>query len=274
MPGTARRADALQERRYDVIVVGAGQAGLATGAELMRSGLAFKVVEGLSRPGESWRRRYDSLRLFSPRCYSSLPGMPLDGDPEGYPGKDEVADYLANYARRFDIPVACDAQVVSLRRGSTRFELEIAGGTTLHADVVILATGSCQRSVLPDFARRVDPEVMQVTAQAYQRPDQLPHGRVLVVGGGGSGRQIARELAAQREVWLSVGRSPVVTPTRIAGKDVQWWFDRLGALNADKDGLFGRLVRRNDAFPGLELRNGALRRRGVRVVARTCGAFR
>jgi putative flavoprotein involved in K+ transport len=199
--------------------------------------------------------------------------MPLHGDPNGYPSKDEVADYLSGYAARFEIPLKCNTRVIALRRCDAGFELETENAQVLQADAVIVATGPFQRSVLPRFSHSLSREVHQASAQSYRGPYQLPRGeRVLVVGGGATGRQIAHELAADREVWLSLGRNARVTPRRIAGRDILWWFDRIGALRADKDSVLGRLVRANEAFPGLELTNTALRRRGVKLMARTSGA--
>ena len=254
---------------YDVVVIGAGQAGLAVGYHLRNTGLSFVLLERHARVGASWRNRYDSLTLFSSRRYSALPGLGLVGDPEGFPAKDEIAGYLEAYAATFALSVRCSMGVESLERSGGGFVLRTLSGHTIWARAVIVATGAFQRSRMPSFARKLSSAVIQLPAEQYCRPDQVPRGRVLVVGGGATGRQIARELVSDRSVWLSVGRGSTITPARIFGRDILHWYHRIGALTADKESLYGRLVRLRDAFPGLPLRTSALRRAGVRVVARS-----
>jgi putative flavoprotein involved in K+ transport len=209
--------------------------------------------------------------LFSPRSHDALPGLEMNGPAVGYPTKVQMADYLASYAEHFRLPVRRATEVTSLRRKPHGFELETRQGDLLCATAVVVATGAFQQSKVPPFAAGVAADVAQFTAQTYARPSQLPPGPALVVGGGGTGRQIAWELASVRSVWLSTGRSPMITPARIFGRDLMWWIDRAGALRADRESLVGRLLRRRDAFPGLYLRDAGLRRRGVRVVGRTVG---
>jgi putative flavoprotein involved in K+ transport len=189
-------------RSVDVLVVGAGQAGLVTGYCLQHPGLSFVLYEYHPRLGDAWRHRYDALVLFSPRASSALPGLPLSGDPEGYPTKDDIADYLEHYAQAFALPVCTAEGIVCLARPA--------------------------------------PHVVQLTAATYRCPAQLPPGRVLVVGDGASGRQIAAELVATHAVALSTGKPWQVVPQRVLGKDTLWWFDRLGALRADNDSRYGR----------------------------------
>jgi putative flavoprotein involved in K+ transport len=256
----------------DVVVVGAGQAGLVTGYFLQRTGCVFVLYERAPRIGDAWRHRYDSLVLFSPRAYSALPGLPLCGDPEGYPTKDEVADYLEAYARTFHLPVHTAAGIVSLERREPHFLALTTAGHRVEARAVIVATGAFQQPVVPAFAQQLAPDVVQLTAVTYRRPAQLPPGRVLVVGDGATGRQIATELVAIRPVTLATGKPWLVMPQRILGRDAMWWFESLGALRADKDSLYGRLVQALEAFPGWHLRRSALRRRGVRLVPRVVHA--
>jgi putative flavoprotein involved in K+ transport len=142
----------------------------------------------------------------------------------------------------------------------------------VEATAVIVATGAFQQPIVPAFARQLVPDIVQLTAATYRRPAQLPPGRVLVVGDGATGRQVAYELVATHEVVLSTGKPWLVVPQRLLGKDSMWWFDTLGALRADKDTLYGRWVRAHDAFPGWHLRRSALRRLGVRLVPRTVDA--
>jgi putative flavoprotein involved in K+ transport len=218
----------MKGRDLDVLVIGGGQAGLAMGYYLKRAGYRFQIVERNPRLGDSWRNRYDSLVLFTPRAYSALPGLPLPGDPNGYPTKDEMADYLERYASYFDLPVLMETGIRSLTCLNGGFRARTDAGELFDARAVVLATGAFQRSAIPAISRQLSPDVLQLTPETYKRPDQVPSGRVLVVGVGATGRQIAVELAATHEVLLATGRPRRVSPERILGKSVFWWMDRLG----------------------------------------------
>src|SRR6185295_9523569 len=155
-----------------------------------------------SRIGDSWRRRWDSLRLFTPAAYSGLPGMPFPAPPMHLPDKDEVADYLERYAERFDLPVRSATRAESLVRDGERWVLRTSRGT-LQADNVVVATGPLQRPRVPELAARLSPDIHQLHSSDYHSPFDLPDGPVLVVGAGNSGAQIALELARHRKVWLA-----------------------------------------------------------------------
>jgi putative flavoprotein involved in K+ transport len=256
------------DRDLDVLVIGGGQAGLAMGYHLKRAGLRFQIVERNPHVGDSWRKRYDSLVLFTPRAYSALPGLPLQGDSDGYPGKDEIADYLERYAGHFDLPVLTDTGIRSLIRLNGGFRARTDAGEIVDAGAVVLATGAFQRPAIPVISHQMSPDVLQLTPESYKRPGQIPSGRVLVVGDGATGRQIAVELAATREVLLSTGRPRRVSPERLLGKSIFWWMDRLGILRASRESRVGRYLMEADPFPGKDLTLGRLRRRGVGVVGR------
>lgn len=258
--------------RVDVLVIGAGQAGLVTGFYLARTGLSFTLVDRARRVGDAWRQRPDSLVLFSPRAYDGLPGLPMPGDPEGYPGKDETADYLERYAEQMQLPLALGDGIARLERRGERFVARTDAGRVIWSRAVVVATGAFQRSIVPPFASALPAAAQQLPATAYRNPAQIRRGRVLVVGGGSSGRQIAHELASARQVSLSVGRAVQITPQRMLGRDIIAWFDALGFLRADKATWRGRFARAHDSFPGLDLRDAALRRRGVRLLGRTVDA--
>ena len=255
-------------RTVDVLVVGAGQAGLALGHRLRATPLRFHLVERHARVGDSWRRRYDSLVLFTPRSYSALPGLPVPGDPEGYPTKDEIADYLERYAAHFALPVALGTGISSLEQRDGGFRARTEAGETIDARAVVLATGAFQRPAIPAVAQRLAPAVLQLTPESYQHPAQVPSGRVLVVGDGATGRQIAGELAATHEVLLSTGRPRRVSPERILGRSVFWWLDTLGVLRASRESRVGRYLMATDPFPGKALELERLSRQGIRVLGR------
>ena len=256
----------------DVLVIGAGQAGLALGSYLKRTPLRFRLVERQARVGDSWRNRYDSLTLFTPRAYSVLPGLAVPGDPEGYPTKDEIGDYLEAYANQFELPVVLETAVQRLERRDGGFRAMTEAGEPIDCRAVVLATGAFQRPAVPSIAKRLSAEVIQLSPENYKAPAQLPPGRVLVVGDGATGRQIALELAAAHEVLIAVGRPRRVSPNRVLGKSIFWWMDKLGILRASRESAIGRYLMKADPFPGKALELKRLRRQGVNVVGRVVRA--
>jgi putative flavoprotein involved in K+ transport len=195
----------------NTIIIGAGQAGLATGYHLQRLGEPFTILDGNARVGDQWRSHWDSLKLYSPAKYDGLPGLPFPGEPWHYPGKDEVADYLASYAERFDLPIRHDTRVDKLERLDDQWIVTV-GREQLTADNIVVATGTFGRTpYLPDFAVDLDPAIRQLHSSEYQRPEQLKDGPVLVVGGSHSGTDIAYEVAQTHETILC-GRDPGQVP--------------------------------------------------------------
>src|SRR4051794_8489938 len=202
--------------RYETVVIGGGQAGLATGYFLSRLGRSFVILDADTRVGDSWRRRWDSLRLFTPARRDGLPGMRFPGPRHSFPTGAELADYLEAYAARFDLPVRTGVRIDALGRGPDGRFLLAAGNRRFAADHVVLATGPFQKPRRPDFAGQLDARVFQVHSSEYRNPAQLPDGDVLVVGAGTSGADIALELARTRRVLLS-GDLPPAVPINIEG---------------------------------------------------------
>jgi putative flavoprotein involved in K+ transport len=257
------------EGRYDVAVVGAGQAGLAVGHHLAEQGRRFVILEAAGSVGSAWRSRWDSLVLFTPRRYDALPGLAFPGDPDGYPGRDEVVAYLQRYAEHFELPIELSSRVRSLTRDEHWFVLA-ADGRTIRADSVVVATGPFQAPVVPALADDLAESVFQTHSAGYRKPDDVPPGRVLVVGGGNTGFQIAKELAATREVHLSIGSRQTPLPQRLLGRDLFWWLTRLGVLSKSVETRFGRRARDRDTLIGSSPRDA--RRHGVTVRQRAVGA--
>jgi putative flavoprotein involved in K+ transport len=223
---------------YDTIVIGAGQAGLASAYYLKRARSRFLVLDGGGQIGESWLRRWDSLRLFTPVRYNSLPGLPFPGERYALPVKDAVARYLESYVGHFALPVRLNTRVSSLVRGADGFVIR-ADRETLTARSVVVATGAYHRPYIPAFASALSPSLVQMHSSEYRNPDALPPGSVLVVGAGNSGAQIALELAQSgRPTWLS-GRDTGAIPRRVLGRDVYdwlWWT----VMRASVDSWVGR----------------------------------
>jgi putative flavoprotein involved in K+ transport len=248
--------------RHEVLVIGGGQAGLAMGYYLQQAGLDFVILDAGPAVGHVWRSRWDSLKLFTPAQYAALPGMAFPAPPDTYAGRDQVADYLADYAKHFALPIKLNTRVTGLRRTGAEFEADSSAGT-FRAKQVVVATGPFSTPYVPPIADGLAPEVLQIHTAAYQAPEQVPAGRVLVVGGGNSGFQIAAELAqAGRAVELAEGRRNACIPQRPLGRDVFWWQDKVGLLRVSAESRFGRLMAANDATVIGSTRAG-LRRLGV-----------
>ena len=226
--------------RFETVVVGAGQAGLAVGYHLAARDVDFVILDRAQRLGASWRERWDSLRLFTPAAYDALPGMPFPAPPAHLPDKDEVADYLTRYAERFDLPVRLGVPVHSLTHDGERFVLR-TDDRTLEADSVVVATGPFQRPKVPDVARQISPRVRQLHTSDDRNPFDIPDGPVLVVGAGNSGAQIALELARVRKVWLA-GRSTGHLPRRLLNRDLFDWIWPV-LTRATLDSRLGRRLR-------------------------------
>jgi putative flavoprotein involved in K+ transport len=246
--------------RLEVAVVGAGQAGLAIGFFLARQGRRFAILEASDAVGAAWRERWDSLALFTPRRYDALPEMSFPGDPDGYPTRDEVVSYLTAYAEEYQLPVVLDSAVQSLSRIDGGFQVECRG-RTLTADQVVVATGPFQLPFTPVLAGELSPGVVHMHSAGYRRPEDVPAGSVLVVGGGNTGFQIAAELSATHPVHLSVGSRQTPLPQRIWRRDLFWWLTWTRLLRTTVDSRLGRRLSEQDTLIGSSPRR--LRRLGV-----------
>jgi putative flavoprotein involved in K+ transport len=202
--------------RVNTVVIGGGQTGLSVGYHLARRQVPFVILDANERIGDSWRRRWDSLRLFTPARFAGLDGMPFPAPPDSFPTKDEMADYLERYARRFALPVRSGVRVDRLSRLGDRF-LVVAGDRRFEADHVVVAMARYQRPRIPAFAEALDPSIVQIHSFDYRGPAQLRQGDVLIAGAGNSGAEIGLELARTgRRTWVA-GPDTGHVPFRIAG---------------------------------------------------------
>ena len=223
--------------RVQTVVIGGGQAGLSVGYHLRTSGLPFLILESHGRIGDSWRERWDTLRLFTPARFDGLDGMPFPAAPDAFPTKDEMAAYLEVYASRFELPVRTGVKVERLSRRGDRFLVEALGGERFEAENVVVAMATYQRPRLPACAADLDPGVLQLHSSAYRNLAQLRPGGVLVVGAGNSGAELALECArGGHPTWLS-GRNVGQLPFRIGGRVSRLFLARLVLR-----GIFHRLL--------------------------------
>ena len=193
----------MNTEKIDTVVIGSGQAGLAIGYYLARQDRDFVILDAHSHVGDSWRRRWDSLRLFTSASFNRLPGMPFPAGRERFPTKDEMAGYLEAYAARFDLPIQLGVRVDEITRDGDRYRIT-AGTRRLIANQVVVATGAYATPRVPSFAGELDPAITQLHSVEYRNPSQLCEGPVLVIGAGNSGAEIAREsAAAMYPAWLA-----------------------------------------------------------------------
>ncbi|OMH27827.1 hypothetical protein BKD30_02505 [Tersicoccus phoenicis] len=205
--------------RWNTVVVGGGQAGLAVGHHLARQGRDFVVLDAGRRVGESWRERCDSLRLFTPAQYDGLPGLPFPSPRGHFPTKGEMADYVERYAAEQQIPVLTQTTVLRVRPVAGGYGVSTSAGRELTAENVVIATGGTPVPRIPDLASDLSPAIHQLHSAQYRNPGSLPPGDVLVVGAGPSGVEIALELAATHRTVIA-GRPTVQIShavTRYAG---------------------------------------------------------
>jgi putative flavoprotein involved in K+ transport len=266
-----RGASTEETGHVDVAVVGAGQAGLAIGYWLARNQRRFVILERAAELAAAWRERWDSLTLFTPRRYSALPGLPFPGDPDGYPTRDEVIGYLERYAETFQLPIALNSDVEQLgqaRDGRFRLELD---GRTITADQVVVATGPFQKPYVPKLADKLDEDVFQTHAVGYRRPNDVPAGTAVVVGGGNTGFQIAKELSATHNVILSIGSRQTPLPQTLLGRDLFWWLTKTRILDKTLESRLGRKLSTRETLIGSSPRE-LKRRLGVEMKPRAVDA--
>ena len=202
------------EKQYKVIIIGAGQAGLSAGYFLMKYGIPFIILDANKRVGDSWRNRWNSLRLFTPAKFNGLAGLPFPAPPNYFPTKDEMADYLENYAAHFKLPVRTGIRVDRLSKDGNLFCIK-SGEQNFLSENVIIAMSDFQNKRIPEFANMLNPDIVQIHSLDYKDPSQFQDGDILIVGAGNSGAEIALEGARNgHRVWLS-GRDTGHVPFKI-----------------------------------------------------------
>ncbi len=202
----------------ETVIIGAGQAGLATGYHLQRQERPFVILDAAGRVGDQWRQQWDTLKLYSPTKYDGLPGMHFPGEPWSFPGKDQVADYLEQYATHFKFPIRFNTRVASVEADGDGGYVVSTNGDEFRCQNVVVCTGTFGRTPnIPEFSGSLDPAILQLHSSEYRRPGQLRKGPVLVVGGSHSGTDIAYEVAESHPTILA-GRDPGQIPVRIESR--------------------------------------------------------
>jgi putative flavoprotein involved in K+ transport len=214
----------MKNVRFDTVIVGAGQAGLAAAYYLKKTDKDFILLDEGEQIGDSWRRRWDSLRLFTPSQHDGLPGLPFPAHRGTLPTKDEMADYLSDYAAKFSLPVQLCTKVLELNKVSDGYEIITSKGT-VYSDHVIVTTGTNPKAHIPSFASELDKKIVQIHSSNYKNPQQFPASDTLVVGAGTSGVEIAIELSESRHTMIAGRPTPHIPDfaLRYAGI-VYWWF--------------------------------------------------
>jgi putative flavoprotein involved in K+ transport len=260
---------------FETVIIGGGQAGLAVGYHLHKQERSFVILDANERIGDSWRNRWDSLRVFTPARYDGLPGWSFPASGWSYPSKDEVANYLESYAARFRLPVRTGTRIDGLSRENGGYVVT-SGLSRYQADNVVVATGAYLTARIPRFATELDPNIVQLHSSEYRNPSQLREGGVLVVGAGNSGAEIAFELSARHPTWLA-GRDTGQEPFRAGGLPDRlftppFWFLLSHILTVRTP--MGRRARdqlSNRGLPLARVRRKDLIRAGVERVPRVTG---
>jgi putative flavoprotein involved in K+ transport len=267
-----------QPERVQTVIIGGGQSGLSVGYHLAQRGLPFVILEANDRVGDSWRKRWDSLRLFTPARFDGIRGLPFPAAANAFPTKDEMANYLESYAKRFALPVRTGVRVDRVSRHGDHY-LVSAGTHQYEAEHLVVAMATYQESRTPGFASELDPGIVQLHSSEYRNPSQLEPGPVLLVGAGNSGSEIALDLTrAGHRVWMS-GRDTGEIPFRIGGLAARLFLARLvlrfvfhRVLTTDT--AIGRRVRPkiiSKGGPLIRVKAADLSAAGVERVPRTAG---
>lgn len=248
---------------YDAVVIGAGQAGLAAGYHLKRTGLRFAILDAEDKAGGSWSQYFKSLRLFSPARYSSLPSMPFPGDPHRYPTRDETVHYLQAYAHYFQLPITLNARVMNVTKEDNIFTVATSDNRVFYARSVIAASGSFYRPQLPKIAGLETFHGEMLHSFAYHESTTFTNKRVVVVGAGNSAVQIAAELSNVAQVTLAARRSSNLVKQRFLGQDIHFWWDLFGLDSSRLNSIRGKIFRKLLAGSGPAVLDAGIYRRAL-----------
>ncbi|QQX80334.1 NAD(P)/FAD-dependent oxidoreductase [Shewanella sp. KX20019] len=251
----------------DVVVIGAGQNGLYAAKRLQEQGINYLVLER-NNIGEVWDHRLQGMKLFTSRQFCQLPGLAFPGERQSFPSVVEMGQYLRHYADTFNLNVQQQSAVIAMEKRLGVFHITTQNGTELTAKVVINTTGANQSPIIPKFAEELSERVIQHSALLPSLADIKSDTRVLVVGDGATGRQIAGGLATRCNVTLSQGKKRTFPPNRILGKDIFWWLKVAGILFADRSSKVAQIIKKRNPVPCGQFNNKNLRAMGVTLKGR------
>jgi putative flavoprotein involved in K+ transport len=256
----------------DYIIIGAGQSGLAIAYYLHKQNVNYLVVDANSEIGAPWLKRWDSLKLFTPSEFNSLPGLKFPHEKGHYADKFEVADYLKSYAAAFNIPVEFNHKITALKKENGVFKLK-SNLKEFEAKNVIIATGPFHKPFTPSCHLKISKDVLQIHSEHYKSTDQLQEGAALVVGAGDSGVQILNEITqTNKAVYFSGNTNILSLPQEFLGKTLWWWFTKVGFLTANKYSWIGKkLSNRGQPVIGTDVK-ALFKKQNVTCVGRTLDA--
>jgi putative flavoprotein involved in K+ transport len=254
-------------KNYDCVVIGGGQSGLYISNLLRNKDISYILLER-DQVGQVWENRWEGLRLFTSRQFCGLPGLAFKGEPYTFPTAQEMAEYLRDFAKSMNLLIRESSEVTNLSKENGQFIITLKTAETLKAKAVIIATGSNQIPIIPPFSKNLSKDVLQFNG-ALKSLQTIPEkSRVVVVGDGATGRQIAGNLTKRCDVTLATGRPRALPPGTILGKDLFWWLNIIGVLKADKHSKVARLLRDRNPVPCGNFNDQRLKTMGVRIVGR------
>jgi putative flavoprotein involved in K+ transport len=258
---------------WHTIVIGGGQAGLATGYHLKKMNIDFLILDAEAQTGDSWRRRWNSLRLFTPAWNNGMPGLAFPGDQNSFPTKDEAADFLVEYKEKFDLPVLYDVRVLLVKKSSQGFQIMLKD-QMLEAQNLVIATGNYSIPKIPFYAKELNGSIQQLHSSCYKSPDELPEGNLLVVGAGTSGFQIALDLLSDKRTVYIAGKPTPQIPDfvfKYFGRQFVWVNKHILNTSTPMGRKFQAAIMQGKGAPLIHISPEAVRQAGVRIVTRLKG---
>lgn len=262
-----------QKNYWHTLVIGGGQSGLATGYHLKKSNIDFLILDAEMQTGDSWRRRWDSLRLFTSAWNNAMPGYPFPGDQHSFPTKDQAADFLRDYKEKFDLPVLYDSRVLMVKKSKYGFQV-LLKDRTLETHRLVIATGNYTVPKIPAFAKALKGSIRQLHSYDYKSPADLPEGNVLVAGAGTSGFQIAMDLLHEKRTVFVSGKPTPQIPDfvfKYFGKQFVWVNKHILNTNTPMGRKFQSVILQGRGAPLIRISPEAAQQAGVKILPRLKG---
>jgi putative flavoprotein involved in K+ transport len=263
-----------EKSNWHTIVIGGGQAGLATGYHLKQMNSDFLILDAEARTGDSWRRRWNSLRLFTLAWNNGMPGLPFPGNQNVFPTKDEVADFLMEYKETFELPVLYNARVMMVKKSKNGFRIMLPD-RKLETQNLVIAAGNYGIPKIPSFAKELNGSIQQMHSAYYKSPDDLPEGRTLIVGAGTSGFQIALDALSEKRTVYVAGKPTPQIPDFIFkyfGKQFVWMNKHVLNTSTPMGRKFQTRVQQGGGAPLIRISPEAAQKAGVKLLPRLKGA--